>query len=211
MNLEKVIENAISWIRQHQERFWAVVGVFVLSVALCVMVWRHHETEKAEAWNRLGIIQSQLMQNQYDTARKSMDEWMQRFNRSDAGVYGQFIKADLLFRTSDYVAAAELYGEIAQTGRPAEMRPLALSAQTSSEEMAGHGPQAQALAQSFLERYPDHFLTADMFLTQARLTESAGNPSAASAIYDRYLILYPQNPRAAFAKAKAQLLKVTAK
>jgi outer membrane protein assembly factor BamD (BamD/ComL family) len=115
------------------------------------------------------------------------------------------MKADLLYRTSDYVQAAALYGDLAQTGRPDLLKPLALSAEVSAEEMAGHVPQAQALAQSFLDKYPDHYLTGPMYLSQARLAEMAGNTAAAAAIYDRFVVLYPQSPWAALARSRTQI------
>jgi len=97
-----------------------------------------------------------------------------------------------MYQTSDYVQASQIYGDVSQTGRPEPTRPLALSAQIASEEMSGHVPQAQSLAQMFLDRYPDHFLAAPTYMTQARLAELAGNPAAAAAVYDRVVLLYPK-------------------
>jgi outer membrane protein assembly factor BamD (BamD/ComL family) len=154
----------------------------------------------------LGALQGQLSQGKLDETRKGLEAWEVRFRGTDASTYAKFIKADLYYRTSDYVQAAQIYGDIGQTGRPEPTRPLALSAQISSEEMAGHVPQAQSLAQTFLDQYPDHFLAAPTYMTQARLAELAGNPAAASAIYERIILLYPQSPWTALAKARSQTL-----
>jgi hypothetical protein len=83
---------------------------------------------------------------------------------------------------------------------------LALAGQSAAEEMAGRLPQATTAAQHFLDRYPDHFLAASMYISQARLAELSGNPSNATAIYDRFVILYPQSPWTAFARARLQFL-----
>jgi len=95
--------------------------------------------------------------------------WEARYRGTDASTYEKFLRADLSYRTSDYVQAAQVYGDLSQTGRPEPTRALALSAQIVSEEMAGHLPQAQSLAQVFLDRYPDHFLAAPTYMTQAPL------------------------------------------
>ncbi len=98
------------------------------------------------------------MQGKFEDTRKGLEGWQTRFRGTDAETYAQFLKADLAYRTSDYVQASQIYSEIVATGRPEVLKPLALSAEASSEEMAGHVPQAQALTQTFLDKYPDHFL-----------------------------------------------------
>ncbi len=206
MNIEKHLEEAAKWVREHQERFWAITGTAFLSILFIALLVHHQQTESDEAWSQLGALQGQLTQGKYEETRKGLETWEARFRGTDASTYAKFLKADLFYRTSDYVQAAQLYGDIGQTGRPEPTRPLALSAQISSEEMAGHLPQAQSLAQAFLDRYPDHFLAAPTYMTQARLTELAGNPAAAAAIYDRILLLYPQSPWTALAKARTQTL-----
>lgn len=204
--LEKRVEAAIRWIREHEEQSWAIAGVCALSVILVVMILRHQRAENEEAWNQLGGIQGQLLQGQVGGPKKALEDWTQRFGGTRASAYAKFLKADLLYRTSDYTGAAQVYGELVQSGRPAVVQPLALSAEVASEEMANRVPQAQALAQTFIERYPDHFLAAPMYITQARLAELAGNAAAATAIYERFLILYPQSPWTALARARTQML-----
>jgi len=192
MNIEPHLEMAVKWVREHQERFWAITGTAFLSILFIALLVHHQQTESDEAWSQLGALQSELTQGKYEETRKGLETWETRFRGTDASTYAKFLKADLSYRTSDYVQAAQIYGDIGQTGRPEPTRPLALSAQISSEEMAGHTPQAQSLAQAFLDRYPDHFLAAPTYMTQARLAELAGNPAAAAAIYDRIILLYPR-------------------
>ena len=205
-NFEKYLEAAVHWIRDHQERFWAITGTSFLSILFIALLIHHAQTESDAAWIQLGGVQGQLTQGKWDETRKGMESWEARFRGTDASTYEKFLKADLCYRTSDYAQAAQIYGDIAQNGRPEAARPLALSAEISSEEMAGHLPQAQSLAQAFLDRYPDHFLTAPVYMTQARLAELGGNPAAASAIYDRVILLYPQSPWTALARARSQTL-----
>jgi outer membrane protein assembly factor BamD (BamD/ComL family) len=203
---EKLAAEAVQWIREHQERFWAITGTVLISILFIGLVIHHRQTESDEAWFQLGNIQGQLMQGKFAEARSSLAGWEPRFQGSDAGSYAKFMKADLFYKTTDYVQASQLYGELAQTGRPEAVKPLALSAQVACEEMAGHIPQAQALAQTFLDRYPDHYLAGPMYMTQARLAEMLGNGAAAAAIYDRFVLLFPQSPWTALAKARAQAL-----
>jgi len=204
MNIEKHLEKAVGWIRGHQEQFWATTGTTFLAILFIGLLIHHRETESDEAWFQLAGIQSQLSQGKLDQVRSGLANWETRFQGSDASAYAKFMKADLLYKTTDYVGASQLYGEVAQSGRPDVLRPLALSAQVACEEMAGHVPQAQALAQKFLDLYPDHFAAGPMYLTQARLAEMAGNPAAAAAIYDRFGLLFPQSPWTSFARSRSQ-------
>ena len=206
MNLEKQIEETVRWIREHQERFWAITGTALLSLLFIALLIHHQQTESDDAWSQLGGIQSQLAQGKFEEARKGLESWEPRFQGSDAASYAKFLKGDLLYRTSDYVQASQVYGDIVQAGRPEVVKPLALSAQISSEEMLGHIAQAQNLAQSFLDRYPDHFLAASTYITQARLAELSGNAAAAVAIYDRFVLLFPQSPWATLARSRSQTL-----
>src|SRR5262249_38515228 len=144
------------------------------AILLVIFMVHRRQTENAEAWTQLGVAQAYIMQGQAGPATKALDEWEIRYQTTHAAPYAKFLRADLLYHTSSYAAAAQIYGDLAQTGYPATIRPLALSSQAAAEEMAGHFPQAQAIAQQFLDRYPDHFLTASMYITQARLAELTG-------------------------------------
>lgn len=203
---EKFVAKAVEWVRGHQEQFWAMTGATLLAALLIGLVLHHRETESTEAWSQLGTIQGQLIQGKLEDAHKALDGWETRFRGTDAATYGKFMKADLLYRTSDYIQAAQVYGDLTQTAKPELMKPLALSAAVSSEEMAGRIPQAQGLAQSFLEHYPDHFLAGPMYMSQARLAEMAGNPAAAAAIYEKFIILFPQSPWTALAQTRTKAL-----
>ncbi|MFA5974667.1 MAG: tetratricopeptide repeat protein [Elusimicrobiota bacterium] len=208
--VESFIQNrfkqGLLWIETHREQFWAAVGLTLLIIVFVYFAVRHQKVQNEDAWNQLGLIHGHLVQGHFDTTRKSLQEWENRFGNSSAASYSKFLKANLLDKTSDYVTASQIYGELAQTAQPMELRPLALSAQTTLEEKSGNNPQALAMAQRFIERYPDHFLTAPMYMTQARLNELTGNTSAAAAIYDRFVILYPQSPWTALARTRIQAL-----
>jgi len=203
---EIILTQSIQWIKQNQERFWAITGALLLSILFMGLVIHHRQTENEEAWLQLGSIQGQLMQGKFAETRAGLETWKTRFQGTDAGTYADFMKADLLYRTSDYVQASQVYGTIYNSGRPDVVRPLALSAQASSEEMAGHLSQAQSLIQTFLEKYPDHFLAGSNYMSQARLAELSGNPAAAVAVYERFVLLYPQSPWTALARSRSQLL-----
>jgi outer membrane protein assembly factor BamD (BamD/ComL family) len=205
-DFEKYLEQAVLWVRTHQERFWAITGTAFLAVLFIALLVHHQQIESDEAWTQLGALQGQLSQGRFDDARKGLEAWETRFRGTGASTYEKFVRADLMYRTSDYVQASQIYGDLSQTGRPESTRPLALSAQITSEEMAGQVQQAQSLTQTFLDRYPDHFLAAPTYMTQARLAELAGNPAAAAAVYDRVVLLYPQSPWTALAKARSQTL-----
>jgi tetratricopeptide (TPR) repeat protein len=203
---EQTLLQYVQWVRTHQEQFWAISGTIAGAALLVVFMIHRHQTESDDAWTQLGVAQGYLMQGQTEQTTKALDQWSSRFQGTNATTYAKFLHADLLYRTSDYIAAAHAYGELAQAGQPVDVRPLALSAQSAAEEMAGRLPEAQALIQQFLDKYPDHFFTASMYLSQARLAEMTGNISNASALYDRFVILYPQSPWTAFAKARLQTL-----
>ncbi len=203
---EKYLNQAVKWIHEHQERFWAISGGILLSLLFIGLIIHHRQTESDEAWSQLGAIQGQLMQEKFEDARKGLENWQARFQSSDASTYAKFMKADLLYRTSDYVQASQVYGDIVQTGTPNAIKPLALSAQAACEEMAGHIAQAQTLIQTFLDRYPDHFLSGPRYISQGRLAELSGNPAAAVAIYERFILLFPQSPWTTLARTRMQAL-----
>jgi outer membrane protein assembly factor BamD (BamD/ComL family) len=204
--LEKVLTQWVSWIRTHQEQFWAISGSLVAAIVIVVFMVRRHQEQNDQAWTQLGMVQGYLMQNQYEPARKALDQWSTSYKGTSAETYAKFLRADLLYGTSQYAESAQVYGEIAQTAPPELVRPLALAAQAAAQEQAGQLPQAQASVQQFLDKYPDHFLAASMYLSQARLAELTGNPAGASAIYDRFVILYPQSPWTQFVHYRLQHL-----
>jgi tetratricopeptide (TPR) repeat protein len=203
---EVLVAKAALWIRDHQERFWAVTGTTALTILLIFFMVHHRQQRNEEAWNQLGLVQNQLMQNQMADAKKTLADWQTKFQGTSASGYAKFMEADLLYRTSDYTNAAQLYGSLADGAPKKDMRPLALTAQASAQEMAGQLPQAQATVQRFLNEYGDHFLAAPNHLAQARLAELTGDKAAASAAYDRFIALYPQHPSVPLARARLQSL-----
>lgn len=204
---QKYFEQAIFWITQNQERFWAIVGGIIIVIVVGILMVRNRAVLNEEAWNQLGIIQGEQFQGKTAEALKGLVEWQTKFPTSSAASYSKFMKADLLIKTTDYPAAAAQYAELATTAQPAVLQPLALAGQVNAEELAGQIPQARAAAQSFLEKYPDHYMAGTILFTQGRLAEKAGDSAAAAAIYDRFALLYAQNPWADLVTARQNALK----
>lgn len=204
--VEKRILLIVEWIKTHRERFWTILGLTVGAIIMAVFAFRHRENEAEEAWNQLGPLHQQVIQAPGANTKKALDDWRLRFGRTSAAGYEQLLKADLLYKTSEYIDAAKIYSDLAENGRPAELKPLALVGQVFAEEMAGRLPQSLSAAQTFVQRYPDHFMAASMYLAQARIQELTGNRPAAAALYDRFTILYPQSPWTGFAKSRSQSL-----
>jgi len=207
---EKYLAEAAAWVREHQEQSWSIAGGTILLVLLIALVVHHRETEANEAWFELGGVQSQEMQGKLEEARKTLETWDSHFQGTGAATYAKFMKADLLYRTSDYAQAAQVYADLAQTGQPDIVRPLALSAEASCEEMAGRLPQALSLVQAFLDKYPDHFLVGPRYMQHARLLEMTGDRAGAAAVYERFILLFPQSPWTELAKVRARGLSAGA-
>jgi len=191
---EKQVQRSFLWIKNHQEQFWATVLTIGFVIVGIVFSFHRHFLQQEDAWTQLAQPQALLMQNQIDPAQKALEDWEKRFAKTDANTYALFLKADMLYQKKDFPGAATLYSELAQTGTPELIRPLALSAEGSAEEMAGQFSQAKTTFQHFLDKYPDHFLSASAYLSEARNAELSGNSPEAAALYDRFLILYPKSP-----------------
>jgi len=200
--IEKKLETTFIWIREHQERFWTVIGVCVLAGVFVAFMIRQNNEQQDQAWTQLGEVHGHLMQNQIAETRKGLADFESRFAGSSAASYEKFMKADLLYKTSDYAGAAQVYGDLSATAKPLDLRPLALSGQNAALEMQGKWKDAQAAAQSFIAQYPDHFFAANMYLAQARALEKSNDAAAAKAVYERFIILYPQHPYGATARKK---------
>src|SRR5258708_892088 len=134
---EQKLKDYVQWIRTHQEQFWAITGTVLGGGLLIVFMLHRREAENDEAWTQLGTAQGYVMQGDATNAKKALDQWEGRFKGTTATSYAKFLREDLLYHTSDYVSAAQIYGDLAQNGQPKEVRPLALSAQSSAEAMAG--------------------------------------------------------------------------
>lgn len=203
-SFEKVVEEGLTWIRTHQERFWTVVGIVVMVFLFGFFAVQQHQRQQTEAWTQLGAVQGSLLNGQYDAAAKALTEWTKKYGASNATTYAKFLQADLLSKTGHHAESAKTYAEIAATGRPAVTQPLGLSAEISEEESAGQIPQARATAQRFIDKYPDHFFAATAYMSQARLAEISGDMPEAQRIYERFVVLYPQSPWTAAIRDRLQ-------
>ena len=72
--------------------------------------------------------------------------------------------------------------------------------------MAGHFQEALGIIQTFIDRYPDHYLLAPSYMSQGRLLELSGNAPAAAALYQRFILLFPQTPWTELARSRSQVL-----
>jgi outer membrane protein assembly factor BamD (BamD/ComL family) len=206
MQADQLVAQVVEWIRTHQERFWTIVGAAAVTATVAVVTLLHRQTQTNDAWSQLGPIQGQIMQSPTPETATALETWSKRFGSTSAAPYAKFLKADLLYKTTDFPAAAQVYADLAEHASPIDMRPLALAGQQSAEEMAGRLPNALSLAQTFIQRYPDHFLVASMYLAQARLQESTGDRPGAAASYDKLIALFPQSPWTELARTRVQVL-----
>ena len=91
LDIEKYLEEAVRWVREHQERFWAIFGTTILSILFIALLVHHRQTENEEAWMQLGAIQSQLAQGKWGETGKALDTWESRFRGTNAtGSSGPF-------------------------------------------------------------------------------------------------------------------------
>lgn len=201
---EKFLLISVRWIADHQERFWTAVGAVALTLVVVVFTINQRAKMQEDAWTQLGIAQGQLFQGNTKDAIASLDSWEARFSGSRAADYARFMRADLLAKTTQYAEAAAIYADLAARAQPDVLRPLALAAQVTAEDLAGRTAEAQAAAQRFMDTYPDHYMAAPILFEQARLADKTRDAAAAAALYDRITVLYPQSPWAELAKRRQQ-------
>jgi TolA-binding protein len=204
---ELAVKRAVEWIQTHRDQFWAIFGITIAAIVLVFFMINRRQKQNDEAWVQLGAVQGQLMQpDKMEESTKALEDWFKRFQGTSATGYAKFMQADALYRKKDFAGSAAIYEGLSKTASPKDLRPLALSALSAAQEMGGKLPEAQATAQQFLDRYPDHFLAASMQFAVARLADLSGNTANASALYDRFIVLYPQSPWTNSAKARLQTL-----
>lgn len=205
--LSALTQQALAWAKTHRERVAAVGATAAVVIAGGVYAVLYNVRQDKQAWLQLGAAQTHAINNQRDAESQVLTDALQRYPRTQAFTYAQFMKGELLGTQGNHKEAAEVYSTLAERARPQQLRPLALLALATQLELAGELDRSIQVLNSFLQLYPDHFLTPRAYESLARVQELKGSAPAALPIYDRLTLLYPQTPFADFARWRLETLK----
>lgn len=200
--LHDVIDKAILWAASNRQKTIAAVGIVTAVVLVASLAAYHTRSNRADAWERLGLAQSLAYGGRADAASDQLKKLEAEHPSSDAAGFGTVFAGDLQYQQGQYKEAAAKYTAVLERGQPKTLQPVALSDLALSQEAAGQYQAAVQTAQRLLEGYPEHFLAPQAHACLARCLQASGHADQAKAAYQKIALQYPDTTWAAWAQSR---------
>ena len=200
-------EAFLLWIKNHREYFIGTVVTLIALLLVALYSINRLGARKEYAWEKFVIAQQLMQAGKSEEAFKQIDLLEQEFPRTDAASYGTLLKADTMYRAGNYKEAAQTYKQLIVKAKPALIVPFAMSGLAAAIQAQNDISGAIAAAQQFLDKYPEHFLAPQVYLTLAESLEASGKAVEAKTSYEKITLHFPDTYWARIAKAKLTVKK----
>lgn len=190
--LSNFVDKTIPWILAHRETVLSIIATLAIVIGLGVYFFHHLNKIDARAWERLSYAQAHQQRNLSDQAINFYDEIIQRYPRTKAFAYALFYKAETLYQQKKYPEASQTYQNFLQKyQRKKLLLPLAYFGLGMSLEGENKYLEAINVYQEFANKFPEHFLTPEVYLSLGRCYQLNGQKNEATNIYNRVITSYP--------------------
>ncbi len=200
--LQDTLAKGVKWALANRQT--AGIGA-VASIALLLfggLALHRWQTNKDEAWDRLGMAQALAFSGNPPAALQQVDALVQAQPGATASGFGLLLAGDMLYQEGKYQDAAARYSELLQNGSPKQLLSYALSDLTITQEALGQLDASAASARRFLDTYPDNFLAPQVHACLARVLMAQGKTDEAKATLQKIALQYPETSFAAWAQAQ---------
>ncbi|MDR1784758.1 MAG: tetratricopeptide repeat protein [Endomicrobium sp.] len=119
-----------------------------------------------------------------------IDEVIARFPKTLAVYQARLIKADILIEMHRYEEALRILEEVLNNGKPKIIKPLASSRIIYLYDSKKDYSKAILASSRFIKKYPDHFLTKDIYLNLAEYYLISGSKNDAIRVFNEVAIKF---------------------
>jgi tetratricopeptide (TPR) repeat protein len=190
------------WLDTHRHQVLLGLTVVLVGGGMIAAIAFSLVGLRARVLDQFAAARSQAMAGKNVEALEALNKLLESQKTGVIAVQALLTKGDLLTaqgRYDDAVAAFEQ--ALRQADRPA-YRALAVANIAQAREDGGKLQEAETLYQQFLKDFPDHFLTARMYLALGRVQQMQGKAAEGRATWERLVTLYPATTWGQLAQAR---------
>jgi tetratricopeptide (TPR) repeat protein len=196
--LADYIDSGIDWALGNRNTFYAVAGTAAGLLLFGIFFFTRLQEARLRNEEKLSMADYMVRGNDASQAEQGMNmlsEVIRNSPTSSTGLRAAMVKANALMARPDYAGAeAVLVNAIDGKNGDKKLLPFLYSMLGILYENTGKLPQAIGIYNSYLGKFPDHFLTPRIYESLGRAQELSDQQAEAKATYERIVTMYPASP-----------------
>jgi len=194
-------------IKRNKIKFFAVLAFILAAVFgfVCLTCLRISRTKAAS--EKLAEAYVSFAQGDRKNGIVLIDETISRFSKTPAAYQARLIKADILIEMHRYGEALKILVETLKNGTPDAVKPLAGSRIIYVYDSKKDYSNAIAASREFIEKYPGHFLTRDIYLNLGEYYFLSGLGDEATEVFNEVSTKFPRTREAEIARGRLEQIK----
>lgn len=198
--------NIIEFCKARKQAVLTALVILVVAAAVGIAYTAHQKKADQESWGLYYAAQVNLLTQGEAEGFGMLDVLNEKFPGTNAALYGQLLKGDLLFAQDNFAQAADVYKPLTNAKNPYVMTVAYLSLADAQQAMKDYAASAET-ADKFIKNNPKSFALPQAYQTLALSQELAGRKDAAVETYKHILESYTKTYYGAFAKDKLNELR----
>jgi len=201
----------IDWIKNNRQ---TAIGILVISIAILVFgifFYINYSKTQETAQKQLFIAQQLAYTGKLEEGVKLLSEVETNFPNKPEADFAIFTKGDLYFNNGEYQKAIYEYEKILKRNTNKDLHPFALYSIAKSYQAIPDYNTAIVKLKDFLSKYPENFLTGQVYLSLAYIYEKQNDMVNAKETYEKIMVLFPETQWAQLAKDKLNPTKPNSK
>ena len=192
-NFKEIADEIISWIIERKDTAISISIIAAVITGLLIYFFIHYAQVRKQTWDKLAIAEGYVFNNLNDQALQVLNDILAKSGNTDikSNQYAKLLKSDTLYKMKDYKQSADLYSQIIRTNKPKIILPFAYAGLGYSKENLGDYSGSISAYRDFLEKFPDHYYTARIYESLARVYFLSGAIPEAKQTYEKIITLYP--------------------
>ncbi|MDR0956668.1 MAG: hypothetical protein LBL77_02245 [Endomicrobium sp.] len=205
---EKLLRIFTKISKSNKLKLFAIVGFFlcVVLIGLSISTFKFQKMNKI-ASEKLSAAYIAFSQGNQGVVLNLLDEIIANFSKMPSAYQARLIKADIFTELHFYDEALKLLSETIESGVPDTIKPLASVRVIYVYDFKKDYFNAIIASKDFIDKYPNHFLTKDVYLNLAEYYVSLGSNDEALKIFNEILINFPVTQEAEKARNRINEIK----
>lgn len=205
--LEDFVVKAVNWAKSNKQFFNGIAGTIAVVIVFAIFFFARFHAARLRANDKLSYAQANFMQGKTQDGLNILDGIIAQYPGSAADYKARIQKAEYMVGIQNFNEAEKTIIPVVEKGKPKIIIPLAMSMLGAIKEDAGKYKEAIATYNTFLDNYPDHFLTPKIYESLARVYEITGATQDAKSTYEKLETLYPSTEWAQ--RAQERIMAIT--
>ena len=189
--LASKMEVGLKWVLENRQQVLTVSGIVGGVILIASVFYLRKQEMRAMNFTRIAEAQSFLNQKQYAQSKQILSEIATSSSDNQILMQALYYLGMNALGENNFDDAIKYFSDVVSRAGNSPMQPLALANLAFSYSEKKDFANAAQTYQTFLEKYPDHFMAARIQLELGRILMNAGKIDEAKKALTQLIDLYP--------------------